>query len=238
MPGFRLARSVQRAWGAILVILAAQPGLAAPPQDTLSALSIQDYPTDADSSPAAREFRARDHSRLELEKTAQSNLFSLPLIGRIRDAGVRVSTSAGSRFDGLTQQALFLDFGLPWAWDGRRGLTAEPFVSLEVGRFSRDSEEREFLSLGPTLRFSNDNWPSRMFVDVGISPTVIGAARYGDEDLGSSFNFSSHVGLGIRFGKNDRQFVKFRYQHISNGGLDPVNPGVNLVGLDFVVRIR
>ena len=77
-----------------------------------------------------------------------------------------------------------------------------------------------------------------MFMDLGLSPTIIDGATYGDHDFGTSFNFTSHIGLGLRFGQSKNHVVKLRYQHISNGGIDEVNPGVNMIGIDVVLWAR
>ncbi len=167
-----------------------------------------------------------------------SVLFALPLIGQLRDIGYRVSTSDSNDLDGLTRQALFLDFNLPWTWSGRNGLSASSSLSLELGRFSRSSEDRNFISIGPSIRLTNDNWRKPFFVDLGLSPTVIDGSRYGDKEFGTSFNFTSHVALGMRFGKQKNHSVRLRYEHISNGGLDEVNPGINMIGIDFVLWAR
>lgn len=175
---------------------------------------------------------------LALDEAAGTNLFKLPLIGTIRDAGYRISAADTGKFESLTRHALFVDFALPGGWATLDGFSAAPRLTLEAGRFARGSEHRNFLSVGPVLRLTHARWPTRMFVDVGVSPTVIDGARYGDRDFGTSFNFSSHLGLGIRVGENADHVVKFRFEHISNGGIDDTNPGVNLIGVDFVFWTR
>jgi len=171
---------------------------------------------------------------LELSSPAESNLFKLPLLGRLRDFGYRVSSSDGNKFDALTRHALFVDVELPWEWSAQSGYAAAPYLSLEVGRFSRGSEQRSFVSIGPVVRLTHQRWGTRLFVDAGLSPTIIDGAKYGDTDFGTSFNITSHLGLGLRFGATEDHFVKVRYEHISNGGIDEDNPGVNMVGIDFV----
>jgi len=171
---------------------------------------------------------------LALSDPAETNLFKLPLVGSLREIGYRVSSSDGGKFDALTRQALFANLELPWEWSGQNGFSAEPYLSLEIGRFERRSEHRNFISFGPVVRLTHQRWGTRLFVDAGLSPTAIDGARYGDRDFGTSFNFSSHLGLGFRFGAKENQFIKLRYEHISNGGIDRDNPGVNMIGIDFV----
>lgn len=175
-----------------------------------------------------------DNFSTALDSRAEKNLFSLPLVGNLQSMGYRVTSSDGNNFDGLTRHALFLDFGLPWTWSGQSGFSVSSLLTLEAGRLRKDSEYRNFLSLGPVLRLTNDRWIKSIFVDVGLSPTVIDGTTYGDRKLGTSFNFTSHLALGLRFGENKDHTVKLRYEHISNNGFGEVNPGVNMVGIDFV----
>lgn len=165
-------------------------------------------------------------------------LFELPLIGQISNFGVRVASADGGQFDGLTQQSLFVDFKLPWRWSPWEGVYATPRLTLEVGEFDTDLEDRLFGSFGPALRIDNDRWRIPVFVDLGISPTVIDGSEFGDRNLGSSLNFTSYVALGMRFGRQKDHSVSFRFQHISNGGINSTNPGVDMFGFDFVFWAR
>lgn len=202
-------------------------------------LSLRDAPSATEELPGmsidwSSAYATVAGSDLTLSNPADSNLFSLPLIGNLREIGYRISSSNGNKFDALTRHALFVDVELPWEWSGQRGYGAAPYLSLEVGRFSRSSEHRNFISFGPVVRLTHRRWGTRLFVDAGLSPTVIDGAKYGGRDFGTAFNFTSHLGLGFRFGAKENHFVKFRYEHISNGGIDEDNPGVNMVGVDFV----
>ena len=165
-------------------------------------------------------------------------LFHIPLVGKIQDFGFRVATADGGKFNALTQQAFFVDFKLPWTWSPWTNFTASPILAFETGRFKHGSESRFFASLGPTLRLAADRWRVPLFMDLGLSPTIIGGSTYGDQDFGTSFNFTSHIALGLRFGQTKNHVVKIRYQHISNGGIDAVNPGVNMIGFDVVLWAR
>lgn len=166
------------------------------------------------------------------------SLFHIPLVGDIQDFGFRLATADGGKFGDLTQQAFFVDFKLPWIWSPSTNFTASPILTFETGRFNQGSENRYFASLGPTLRLANDRWRMPLFMDLGLSPTVIDGSTYGDRDFGTSFNFTSHIALGLRFGQTKNHVVKLRYQHISNGGIDEVNPGVNMIGIDVVLWVR
>ena len=175
-----------------------------------------------------------DNRSTMLDSRAEHNLFRLPLVGNIQSMGYRITSADGNNFDGLTRHALFLDFGLPWTWSGKSGFSASSLLTVEAGRLIKDSENRNFLAFGPPIRLTNDQWKRPVFVDFGLSPTIIDGTRYGDRQLGTSFNVTSHIAFGLRFGQNKDHAVKLRYEHISNGGFGEVNPGVNMVGIDFV----
>lgn len=166
------------------------------------------------------------------------SIFEIPLAGQIMDFGFRHVTGDGGPFDDLDQQSVFVDFRLPWQWSAGDNVTITPRLTLTAGRFTSDSENRAFGSLGPTFRFESDRSRIPMFLDLGISPTVIDGAQYGDRDLGTSFNFTSHVAFGLRFGRHRQAHVSLRYQHISNGGTNSTNPGVDMIGIEFVIWSR
>ena len=163
----------------------------------------------------------------------EGGLFELPIIGSLDSFGIRYA-STRSDLEGLSQQSLFADFRTPLAWSTWGETTTSLRLSFEAGRFLKDSEKRYFISFGPGIRIASDRWETPLFLDLGLSPTVIGGSNYGDANLGTSLNFTSHIGIGMKFGRTKRHEVKLRYQHISNGGLDEVNPGLNMIGLDFV----
>jgi len=176
---------------------------------------------------------ARGNPSSSTTNPKDGGLFELPVIGSLDSVGIRYA-SARQNFDGMSQQALFANFRTPWAWSTWGNTTTSLKFSFEAGRFARVSENRYFVSLGPNLRLENDAWKVPLFFDLNVSPTVIGGSTYGDDDLGTSLNFSSYIGLGIKLGRTKRHELRLRYQHISNGGIDDTNPGVNMVGLDFV----
>lgn len=164
-------------------------------------------------------------------------LFRVPLLGTIDGFGVRYASS-DSGFRGLDQQSVYIDFRLPFTWILRDRFLVQPRLTLEGGRITRGSDERAFGSFGPSMRISSATTASRWFTDIGLMPTVIDGARYEGDDFGTSFNFTSFVGLGRQFGENRRHELRLRFQHVSNGGINDTNPGINMVGIDFTFRMR
>ena len=104
-------------------------------------------------------------------------------------------------------------------------------LELALGMISTSQETRPFVSLGPVWRLPAAN--GRMFVDFGISPTLVAGSNFNGRDLGGVFHFTSSVAAGAHFGANDALTVALRLQHTSNGGLHDTNPGLDMAGIEF-----
>jgi len=62
-----------------------------------------------------------------------------------------------------------------------------------------------------------------------LSKTSVSTER----NFGSSLQFNSHIGAGIRFGAKGAYDLSYRYQYISNAGLKAQNQGINFSQLRF-----
>ncbi|HSA89207.1 MAG TPA: acyloxyacyl hydrolase [Burkholderiales bacterium] len=68
------------------------------------------------------------------------------------------------------------------------------------------------------------------YVEGGIGAYLLSKTINTDEyHLPSSFEFGSHIGVGMRVGENGRIGVAF--QHLSNAGLKQPNGGINFIEL-------
>lgn len=103
-------------------------------------------------------------------------------------------------------------------------------LELAVGALSDGVVTRPFLSLGPVWR---KDIATKAYVDFGFSPTLLSDATVDDRSLGGHLHFTSSLSIGTRFGAFDQYSVALRAQHVSNGGLDSRNPGIDVVGLRF-----
>ncbi len=230
--------SVRKLIGFSMLMLVSHTSLAessAPSEDSLYASDPFDRhePSAVSVSHLGRSTQGTEIQSIPVDPE-DTDLFKLPLIGDLSRIGFRTATADGGQFERLNQYALFLDFSLPISWSPWSDVTADPRLTLELGRFELGDEGRNFASLGPAIRFTNQRWRLPMFVDVGLSPTIIDGSRFGGRDLGTSLNFTSHVALGMRFGRQNAHALSLRYQHISNGGINHTNPGTNMIGLDLV----
>ena len=109
-------------------------------------------------------------------------------------------------------------------------------LEFGLGAISQAEESRLFLSLGPVWRWTPPTVDKRWFIDFGFSPTVLGGAKFNGKDLGGNLHFTSSLAIGRKFGTRSASTVSLRVQHMSNGGLNSTNPGVDMIGLNFTYR--
>ncbi len=109
----------------------------------------------------------------------------------------------------------------------------DPIRSYDWGHFNvagiaeTDDDGDIFAGVGLALTWNlNDNW----FVESGL------AAGYYDGssssyDLGGNVQFRTLIGLGYRI--NDRSTLSLAATHLSNAGIEDVNPGRNAIFLRY-----
>ncbi|MCE8006347.1 acyloxyacyl hydrolase [Aestuariivita sp.] len=78
-------------------------------------------------------------------------------------------------------------------------------------------------------------WPSGWFVDLSLMPGLYDAASPGN-DLGTTLNFRSLLGVGYRF-ENER-ILSVAVSHKSNAGIDTFNPGVDALLVRYHVPLK
>ena len=79
------------------------------------------------------------------------------------------------------------------------------------------------------LPLNNDS----LFVELGISPTLLGGSSFNGRDMGRIFHFTSSVSVGATFGARDSVAVSLHIQYTSNGSLNSTNPGMDMIGLNI-----
>lgn len=105
------------------------------------------------------------------------------------------------------------------------------YLELAVGTISTSADNNLFVSLGPVWRLPLYN--ESLFVEFGISPTLLSGTTFNGRDMGGSFHFTSSAAIGTHFGARDAMSVSLRIQHMSNGGISSTNPGMDMVGITF-----
>ena len=159
------------------------------------------------------------------------NALAAPL--QVKGWGLR-SQSAYKHFDGLRQQGVDLKLS-NHVLQHNRWLRGDWRLNASVGEIGIGAQDGGFVSIGPELGLRPvHGWPLQ--VDLGIAPTWLERARYGEGTLGGHFHFSSHLAVGWVLDRAQRLSLAYRLQHISNGGIRNANPGVDLMGLELQLR--
>lgn len=140
--------------------------------------------------------------------------------------------SAGARFglypfgaaSHFYEAEAFANLDLPWRWNLGKKWTLQARVDASVGWLGDADDNAVVGSLGPGLLFARENLPFSF--DAGATPTLISRSDFRDKDLGGQVQFTSH--LGVNFDVLEHVRLSFRYHHMSNAGLNPHNPGLNM----------
>ena len=114
-------------------------------------------------------------------------------------------------------------------------------MELAVGTLSGANADRWFVSYGAVWRVPRRWMPfarNAMHVDVGFSPTWIAGSAVNGRDLGGNLHFTSSLSVGAYLNARRTLELSARIQHTSNGGLDSVNPGLDMLGLSLAYRAR
>lgn len=80
----------------------------------------------------------------------------------------------------------------------------------------------------PFLRWT---FHDRYFVEAGVGATVFSRTHFAGKDIGSAFQFGSHLGLGMNITPSSS--LSLRVSHYSNAGLKSPNPGLDVVQLGY-----
>lgn len=130
------------------------------------------------------------------------------------------STDFGHRF---VQGEAFLYRDLPWGWDLGKQWHLQTRVQFSAGALEGYDDVAFDGTAGLDLVLSYA--PVPVTLDAGSSPTILSRHTFGERNLGTEFQFTSHVGLEWRVCPH--WGVSYRFQHMSNAGLSSDNPGLN-----------
>lgn len=82
--------------------------------------------------------------------------------------------------------------------------------------------------LTPVLRFIKSSGWFRPYIEAGVGVRMLSHVRETENrTFSSSFQFADMVGIGAQFGAHQQYQGGFRFQHVSNAGLEAPNPGAN-----------
>jgi hypothetical protein len=115
------------------------------------------------------------------------------------------------------------NFTLPETWTGN--WLVVPQIDLSAGCLTSKGGHAAFVtSVGPALTIGYKDFP--IVLEASCCPTFISLHDFGGIDMGSSFQFTSNIGL--RWYITPDFGIGYRFQHMSNGGVTDINPGMEL----------
>ncbi|HXF65972.1 MAG TPA: acyloxyacyl hydrolase [Burkholderiales bacterium] len=147
-----------------------------------------------------------------------------------------VSLMAGSASKG--DDANIWQVGLQWNWQKKWFTEGDWFVGgywdATLGVLKGDSPaggNNELANIGitPVFRLQQKS-PSAVapFFEAGLGLHFFSEKRiHAAKTFGSTYEFGSHVGIGVRFGPKHRFELGYRFRHFSNAGIKKPNPGIN-----------
>lgn len=179
---------------------------------------------------------------LRLIGMAALALSTLPIMAQELDTRPSWYLQAGGGDE--STRTLVLGTTLPWkneGWNWGNGKVRGHW-DIWLGAWSNKDLQRDrfttlALGIGPSLRWRGAQGSSPWFAEVGTGLMLTGKRLYNQgEQMGTRWNFVSHIGLGMNFGANQAHEVSLRLQHASNAGIKKPNPGINLVQLRYAHR--
>lgn len=82
--------------------------------------------------------------------------------------------------------------------------------------------------LTPVFRFERASGAIRPYIEAGVGVRLLSHEHISDGyALSTAFQFADMVGVGLKFGKDGRYQVGYRFQHLSNASIKRPNPGIN-----------
>ncbi len=148
------------------------------------------------------------------------------------EIGARIGITGDINGEEFNQWEIATAYRLPWDWKYNSGWTLGTRLNASLGAIRSDGEAIAVVTLGPGLALLGPN--QRFAIESGISPTLISENEFGAENLGSNFQFTSFIGMSYRLGQHI--FVSGRLQHMSNAGIDDLNPGLDQGMLELGYR--
>jgi hypothetical protein len=140
------------------------------------------------------------------------------------EIGVQGGASFNDQDESFTQYEALLNYRLPWRLNVAEAFDLGMRVTSTAGILKGGGESGGIGTLGLAFVFPEGR---DFMVRIGSAATYMTKDEYGDEDLGTHFQFTSHLCVSYRFW--DALSARVRVQHMSNASLSDENPGVNML---------
>jgi len=149
-----------------------------------------------------------------------------------RMLGLRAGISDNRNEEDFRQYEGYAAWNLPFSWELGAGWTLAAYLEANAGVLTGGGTTAFVASIGPGLYFTGLR--KRISIYLGVNPTIISRHRFGDDDLGGPFQFTSHIGIDFNIARHFA--VGYRLQHMSNFVFYDSNPGLNLHMIEAVYR--
>jgi|SRR5689334_22801596 len=143
---------------------------------------------------------------------------------RLEQIGARTGFSATRLSQYFHQTEAYLRVDSPCRLELGREWRLRTGIDVTAGVLWRD-EDRGFVgTLGPVFTLGRASFPLELVA--GTSATYLSRDEFGGVRFGIPFQFTSHIGVDLHVGSH--WTAAYRLQHMSNGGISPHNPGLDL----------
>jgi hypothetical protein len=140
------------------------------------------------------------------------------------EVGVQGGWSYSDEEESFNQADIILAYRLPLQWQHWDVLNVGTRLTAMTGVLDGGGDTGLLGTLGLELVIGLGHSP--FTVRAGSGATLMSRHKYGDEDFGGAFQFTSHLGLEYHFLESYSAFT--RVQHMSNAGIYSENPGINM----------
>lgn len=142
----------------------------------------------------------------------------------LESAGTLFGASATSNAHDFHQVDAFLNVSLPWRWDLGKDWFVQTRFDFSAGWLGWTEADTAVITMGPSFLFRRESVP--LSFEGGIGPTILSRYDLISKNFGEPLQFTTYAGFNLDFGKHFR--VGYRFQHMSNAGINEHNPGLNL----------
>jgi len=151
-------------------------------------------------------------------QAAEPDVFSCESVGG------RFGFAATHAGRGFRSGDAFLGCNLPVSWQLGDCFQIKTRLDFTAGWLGRAGENAATSSVGPAFVLKYKNVP--LALEGGSSSVLISRFEFGSQDLGGPFQFRTYAGLNWDITRYWR--LSYRFEHISNAGIEQPNPGLNL----------
>ena len=148
--------------------------------------------------------------------------------------GLRGGISDHRNDEDFRQYEAFATWNLPWSWNPGASGTLAAYLEASAGLLRGGGNAAFVGSIGPGFYYAG--LEDKVVIYAGINPTIISEHKFGDEDFGGPFQFTSHIGIDFSLTKDFA--IGYRWQHMSNFVFYDENPGLNLHMIEIGYRFQ